>query len=121
MRAWHIIARLSRPALAVAALYAFVLGSFLGALTTSPLAAASAHVLCTPSDAHSSDPAVPDPGHRACCTAACLGGFTFLPPGSSAAPALPRTLVRAGWLPRATSAAPAGPEADPRVRGPPLA
>ena len=120
MRAWHIIARLSRPALAVAALYAFVLGSFLGALTTSPLAAGAAHVLCTPSGPDASRPLVPETGHQPCCTAACLGGLSIVPPASTAGPAPQRTLVSAGWVAATDPFLPAGPAGEPRVRGPPI-
>ena len=120
MRAWLPIARLSRSAVAVAALYAFVLGSYLGLLPPDPLAAA-AHVLCSPSGDGSSRPNAPRGNHRECCTPACPGEAPLPPPPSATLVEPERIAAAPEWV------ASRDPERtrltfrDNRARGPPLA
>ncbi|NNM73625.1 hypothetical protein [Enterovirga aerilata] len=121
MRAWLTIARLRRPAIAVAALYALVLGSFVTALSPPPFAAAGQHALCSPAAEGSPRAPVPDAGHRECCTLACPGGAPFAAPGSAFLPA-PLPLVAAlSWLPGRDAAIGRSALRDIRSRGPPPA
>ncbi len=120
MRAWLPIARLSRSALAVAALYAFVLGSYLGLLPPDPLAAA-AHVLCSPSGDGSSRPSAPEGNHRECCTPACPGGAPLPPPPSAALVPPERLAAAPEWIASPDPARAGTALRDTRARGPPLA
>jgi hypothetical protein len=118
MLAWPKIARLSRSALAVAALYALVLGNFLGAIPGGP-AAGSAHVLCSPSAGEGSSPA-PLPVHKSdCCILACMAGAAPAAQPAAAASTPDRVSILIAWSVQAE--APAGRSAprDTRVRGPP--
>jgi hypothetical protein len=120
MRAWLPIARLSRPAIAVVALYAFVLGTFLGSFAPGPLAAAG-HILCSPEHGDGSAPSLPTSGHRDCCTPACPGGASLLPTPSASSVLSDRRAYAFAW---ARTVAPEPDTAalrDTRARGPPLA
>ncbi len=122
MRAWLKIARLSRPALAVAALYALVLGTYLGALAPLPGALPPTHILCSSQEATDpSGPAVPAPEHRDCCTAACLNGASLVPPGGAFETVSPPAHSPVGWVPRDPAGSSLAIPRDTRVRGPPLA
>jgi hypothetical protein len=121
MRAWPIIARLTRPALAVAALYAFVLGTYLGALAPAQLSAPG-HVLCSPAGDAGSPPAWPAADHRDCCTAACPGGTSPVAPPVSGTLVPPRRdLVTFAWTPEAEQVPRTASIGDARARGPPHA
>ena len=121
MRAWPLIARLSRPALAVVALYALVLGTFLGGLQRPALASLS-HVLCSPTGETGAPPGPPSADHRDCCTLACPGGTSPVPLSVSAAlPGLERDPAFVPWAAAREQAPGRASIRDTRARGPPFA
>jgi hypothetical protein len=121
MRAWLPIARLSRQSLAVAALYAFLLGTYLGALAPAPPSFAL-HVLCSPSGDAGSVPAGPAADHRDCCTPACPGGSASLAPPASEPLAPPgRSIGTLAWTEAPGQAPRAASLRDTRARDPPHA
>ena len=120
MRAWPLIARLSRPALAVAALYALVLGTFLGGLQPPALASAS-HVLCSPTGQAGAPPAPPSADHRDCCTLACPGGTSPVPLAVPTLALPEREPAFVPWAAAREQAPGAASIRDTRARGPPFA
>lgn len=120
MRLGASIAARSRTVVAVAALYAFLLGVFLpGFSPPGPLAAAF-QALCADGHRGRSDPAKSDPPHAQCCLAACLAGTSLAAPAADdfAVPARALTLVL--WAGIGSSEFIGQPREAPRARGPPL-
>jgi hypothetical protein len=116
MRAWPTLARLSRPAIAVAALYALVLSVFLAGIAPGPVALV-ADVLCAP-QAGSSVPHQPWAEGRDCCSLAAPAGSALPAPTSSLA-AAQRVPVAIAWAMPPAPAGDAAPIHDARARGPP--
>jgi hypothetical protein len=119
MRAWPLFARLSRPALAVAALYALVLGSFVGSLAPRQLAA-GLHVLCAPGETRTPTRSGHEADRDGCCTLGCPGGTTLLSSRSEPA-CIARTTLTIVWSRPAPCQPSSLPEHDARARGPPIA